>query len=79
MYTKKILSGISATVLAFAFLLSANNTVPSFSQNENTTNSVDVSQTDTLSEEINLIQDAIAAINNDDTKQAKNSLFKLRA
>lgn len=77
MDTKKILSGISATVLAFAFLLSANNTVPSFSQNENTTNSVDVSQTGTFSEEINLIQDAIAAINNDDTNQAKKLLIQV--
>lgn len=77
MDTKKILSGISATVLAFAFLLSANNTVISFSQNENTTNSVDVSQTGTFSEEINLIQDAIAAINNDDTNQAKKLLIQV--
>lgn len=77
MDTKKILSGISATVLAFAFLLSANSTVPSFSQNENTTSSADVSQTGQFSEEINLVQDAIAAINNDDTNQAKKLLIQV--
>ena len=77
MYTKKILSAISATVLAFAFLLSANSTVPSFSQNENTTNSVDASQTGSFSEEIKIIQDAIAAINNDDTNQAKKLLIQV--
>ena len=77
MYTKKILSGISATVLAFAFLLSANNTVPSFSQTDNTTSSANVPQTGPFSEEINLIQDAIAAINNDDTNQAKKILIQV--
>ena len=77
MYTKKILSGISATVLAFAFLLSANSTVPSFSQTDNTTSSANVSQTGPFSEEIKLLQDAIGAINNGDTNQAKKLLIQV--
>ena len=77
MYTKKILLGISATVLAFAFLLSANSTVPSFSQTDNTTSSANVSQTGPFSEEIKLLQDAIGAINNGDTNQAKKILIQV--
>jgi hypothetical protein len=76
MVTKTFLSGISAAVLTFAFLLSASTTLPSLSQNENTTNSVDVPQTTSFSEEIKLIQDAIGSINNDDTNQAKKLLIQ---